>query len=228
MKVSIIIRSYNAQDTVDRAIKSALGQSMPKGAFEIVVIDDGSTDGTRTILETFASQEQVHLMTQRNQGGTVAANNALAKAKGTYCILLDDDDILLPSSCKELSAYLDAHPDVDFVYPDYYEQRGKRRVRISPRHLFEALDGGVMIRRQKLLDEGGYVPGIIFAGYDLFLRTLQRWKGVHIKKPLYIYTRHQAAHTANPAYVKKGIDQLLERFPHNKKEIATIRSYEVG
>lgn len=228
MKVTIIIRAYNAQDTIERAVQSALDQNMPKKNYEIVIVNDGSQDNTSEIIERLASKKQIRVFHQKNQGGTAAANNGIKKSEGEYVILLDDDDHLLPSCIKELSSYLDAHPDTDFAYPDYYEQVGKKRTRASPKHLFESLDGGTMFRKKRLVEEGGYSLHIIFAGYDLLLRTMEIWKGGHVKKPLFVYTRNGESNTANTAFVKKGIEQLKTRFPEKLDIINTIRSYETN
>lgn len=228
MKVSIIIRAYNAEDTIERALQSVFAQDIPRDDYEVIVVNDGSRDETANILEKQKGHKNFHIMHQENQGGTAAANNGLEKSRGSYVILLDDDDYFLPSCARELSSYLDAHENADFAYSDYYEEcKGARRL-ISPRHIFETLDGGTMFRRKKLLEQGGWSEGILFAGYDLFLRTFHQWKGGHIKKPLFIYTRNKESNTAKPEFVRKGIKQLQNRFPDKLDIINTIRSYEIN
>lgn len=228
MKVSIIIRTYNGEKTIERALQSAFAQNMPQDSFEIVVVNDGSHDKTADILKKYKKHKNFCSITQTNQGGTVAANNALKKCRGTYIILLDDDDYFLPSCVQELSSCLDADKTLDFVYPDYYEEhRGKRKL-VSPHHMFETLDGGTMCKREKLSQAGGWSEGIIFAGYDLLLRTYGQWQGKHLRKPLFVYTRNEESNTADPEFIRKGIRQLHNRFPDKIAIINMIRSYEIN
>ncbi len=89
--VSILIPAYNAQQWLSDTIESALAQTWPRK--EIVVVDDGSTDGTRDVIGRFASK-QVRLVTQENQGGAAARNTAFAQCQGDYVQWLDADDLL--------------------------------------------------------------------------------------------------------------------------------------
>lgn len=94
--VSIIIPCYNNQDLIQDAIASALSQTYPH--IEVLVIDDGSTDGTTDILRTLS--DRIYWETQPNQGAPTARNRGLALAKGTYIKFLDADDVLLPDAIE--------------------------------------------------------------------------------------------------------------------------------
>jgi len=89
--VSILIPAYNAEALIGETIESALGQTWPNK--EIIVVDDGSTDGTLAVARRFASQG-VHVVSQSNQGAAAARNHAYALSKGEYIQWLDADDLL--------------------------------------------------------------------------------------------------------------------------------------
>src|SRR3989344_7815793 len=92
MKVSIIIRAYNNQDTINRALSSTLNQNFPKDQFEIIVINDGSKDKTGEILRKYESRPNIIIFNQENKGAIEAANQGFGKSRGKYEVLLDGDD----------------------------------------------------------------------------------------------------------------------------------------
>lgn len=98
--VSIIIVNYNYARYVRDAILSAVGQSY--GELDIVIVDDGSTDGSREIIEEF--RDRARLVLQRNQGPTAAYNAGYAASRGELIMFLDADDILRPSAVEEVAA----------------------------------------------------------------------------------------------------------------------------
>jgi glycosyltransferase involved in cell wall biosynthesis len=91
--VSILIPAYNAERWVADTIESAIAQTWPRK--EIIVVDDGSTDGTRAVVQQFESNE-VQLVTQLNQGAAAARNKAFSLSRGDYIQWLDADDLLSP------------------------------------------------------------------------------------------------------------------------------------
>ena len=90
--ISVIIPVYNRYNLIDRAIKSVLQQTRPPD--EIIVIDDGSTDGTDMIIKK--NYPDIILLQQKNRGVSCARNNGIKNAKGTWITLLDSDDEWLP------------------------------------------------------------------------------------------------------------------------------------
>ena len=116
MKVSVIIPTYNRAALVQEAIESVLGQSFDD--YEIIVIDDGSTDATGQALERFASK--IRYVWQENRGLSAARNRALGLAKGEYIALLDSDDFWPPYKLGLEVAILDTYPDVGFVFGDFH------------------------------------------------------------------------------------------------------------
>lgn len=113
--VSVITPAYNVEGYIGRAIDSVLAQTYQD--FEIVVVDDGSTDGTPRVLERYASAHpgRVRILTQANSGPSAARNRAFREARGRLFAFLDSDDEWLPSFLAEQMQILGAHPDVAVV-----------------------------------------------------------------------------------------------------------------
>ncbi len=100
--VSIVIPAYNAGDWIDQAIQSVLGQSYDN--FEIVVVDDGSTDDTSTVVQQYG--DPVRYVWKENGGSASARNRGIAEAQGTYIAFLDADDVWHPA---KLARQMDVH-----------------------------------------------------------------------------------------------------------------------
>jgi glycosyltransferase involved in cell wall biosynthesis len=129
-KVSVIIPTYNRAQMVCRAIDSVLAQTLQDA--EIIVVDDGSTDGTGKILADRYG-DRIRCSWQENQGRAVARNRGVQAAGGEYVLFLDSDDLLLPQSLELLLGFLDTRPEVDVVYSDgyYCDTQGRDIQRIS-------------------------------------------------------------------------------------------------
>jgi glycosyltransferase involved in cell wall biosynthesis len=114
-KVSVIMPVYNGELFINRAIDSLLSQSFHD--WELVVVDDGSTDSTPQILEGFRDK-RIRIIRQPNSGEASARNVGLGHATGEYISFLDADDLYLPNAIEDLSFFLDLHPEYHIVYSD--------------------------------------------------------------------------------------------------------------
>lgn len=198
-KVSVYITNYNYSRYLRRAIESVLTQSLRN--FELFVIDDGSTDDSRAVMESYAGREGVELVYQQNRGLNVTNNIALRLARGEYIVRLDADDFFEPDALETMTRILDADPQVGLVFPDYYVvDRDERKVEHVNRldfskevHLLDQPAHGActMIRRQHLLDLGGYDESYRCQdGYELWIKFIARHKVVNVNRPLFHYRQH--------------------------------------
>ena len=112
--VSLIIPAYNAGRYLNETISSVLAQTYH--AIEVIIIDDGSTDDTATVLAQYKNKPRVRVIRQENKGVAAARNTALRVAKGEFIALLDADDIFLPNKIERQVAYLKSHPACDVCY----------------------------------------------------------------------------------------------------------------
>ena len=113
VEISVVIPAYNAVDYLDEAICSIINQSFRD--LEIICVDDGSTDNTLEVLQSYASKDdRIHVYHQENQGAGGATDNGISKAKGKYLYLMDADDILDLNALEELYNLME-EKDLDFV-----------------------------------------------------------------------------------------------------------------
>lgn len=123
-KVSIIVPVYNAKGTIRRCVDSILGQDFTD--FELILADDGSTDGSGAICDSYADADsRVRVIHKENSGVSDTRNRGLAEAKGEYIQFLDSDDWITPEATKLFVRGME-HEDCDMVIASFYRVIGKR------------------------------------------------------------------------------------------------------
>lgn len=196
--VSVVIPAYNAEGYIGEALDSVLAQDY--GALEIIVVDDGSRDGTSDVVRQKAPQARI--IRQANAGVAVARNTGLAAASGCYVCLLDADDGWLPGKLHAQVAYLEAHPDVGLVYhawkvrqPDMQgvylpleatvdaadpaEIVSERSGWIYPALLLDCIvHTSTVMMRKAVIERMGYFDTRLIAGedYDYWLRVSREFR----------------------------------------------------
>lgn len=117
MKVSVLIPVYNSENYLAEAIESVLNQSFKE--FELVVVDDGSSDNSLNIAKEHALKDKrVKVLHKKNGGRASALNYALGICSGEYLAFLDSDDIMADNRLKIEAEFLDKHKEIDLVYGD--------------------------------------------------------------------------------------------------------------
>jgi glycosyltransferase involved in cell wall biosynthesis len=112
-KITVIIPTYNRGAFICDAIDSVLSQTFQD--FELIIVDDGSTDNTAVLISAYADS-RLRYLTQENKGRSNARNRALAVAQGEYIAFLDSDDMYLPDKLRVQTSFMDSHPDVGMIY----------------------------------------------------------------------------------------------------------------
>ena len=130
---TVVTAAYNARATVGSAIRSVLAQT--RGDFELIVVDDGSTDGTGEVVRSFAD-ERVRLLELAHGGAAAARAAGIAAGNAPLVSLLDADDLWLPSYLETMGAALDGDPGASFAYTDawYLDDRTRHVRRASAMH----------------------------------------------------------------------------------------------
>lgn len=112
-KVSVIIPTYNREKFIGAAIESVINQSFKE--FEILVVDDGSSDNTQKLIATI-TDPRLHYIHQENRGRSNARNQALKLAKAKYICFLDSDDLYLPNKLELQVNYMEKNQDIAMIY----------------------------------------------------------------------------------------------------------------
>jgi len=195
--VSVIIPTYNRAALVQEAVASVLAQTCRD--FELLVVDDGSTDGTREALAPLAGQINLRRHASR-RGVSAARNTGIAAARGVWLALLDSDDLWLPEKLARQLAFLAAHPELELCQTE--ETWVRRGVRVNPplthrkaggRIFFQSLKrclvspSAVILHRRLLKKHGAFDENLPAAeDYDLWLRLSWRYPVGLLPEPLTI------------------------------------------
>lgn len=204
--LTIYITNYNYKTFLKQSIESVLNQTL--SGIELIIIDDGSNDGSSDIIEEYRTQPNVSIIYQNNKGLNVTNNIALRIAKGKYIMRLDADDFLESYAAEILVEVLEKNPDVGLVFPDYYYvDKNGNRTGLHQRHDFDkevslfdqpAHGACTMIRVQMLRELGGYNEQFSCQdGYDLWLKFISKHRVLNVNRPLFSYRRHTENLTNN-------------------------------
>ena len=196
-KLSVIMPVYNGGLFLGLAVESILKQTWID--FELIIIDDGSTDRSADVIRSFRDQRIVLIDRMKNEGVVVSANQGLKLARGQYIARMDQDDISVVHRFERQVEFLDAHPSVGLVGSSYVliDDQGKvlrrRELKTRDADIKKALweehqfcHGAVMYRKACLDQVGLYRDRVRYAeDYDLFFRIAEKWEVANISEPLY-------------------------------------------
>jgi glycosyltransferase involved in cell wall biosynthesis len=199
-KVSVLLPVYNAGPFLRQAIDSILNQSFAD--FELIIIDDGSTDNSGETIATYTDQ-RIKAFHQENQGLMATLNRGLGLTQGEYIARMDQDDISFPERFQKQVAFLDTHPDhaivgttyayVDpqnqliGVYPALLDDQDLRRDVVTKSPFGH---GSVMMRASVIRDNSiEYRPSYI-EDHDLWMRLAAYGKMANLSDILYLWRHH--------------------------------------
>lgn len=203
--ISIIIPLYNKEASIATALRGVLAQTYPN--FEVVVVDDGSTDGGAAVVEQF-DDPRIRLIRQENGGVSAARNRGIAEARGEHVAFLDADDEWMPEFLEEIAALIAEYPECRARATNYiFNSNGVKSPTILRKMPFTEGRGvltnyfevascshppmwtsAVCIERALLQEIGGFPVGIK-SGEDLLVwaRTAVRTQWAYSMKPLAQY-----------------------------------------
>ena len=189
--VSVIVTNYNYGKLIRRCIRSLLNQDFDSYKYEIIVVDDCSTDDSIEALKTFIDDNEIKLIqNEKNLGIGGCAHTGVVNARGKYIVRVDSDDYVQPPFLYMLYNFLRLNPNYIGVSCDYFLTDNNERT-ISTESFSENLIAcGLMFRTSYLEIIGSYNPNKnIFEDKDLFER-IDHDKIFHLSVPLYNYVKH--------------------------------------
>lgn len=228
-RVSVIVPTHNSARYLPEAIDSVLGQTYRD--FEIIVVDDGSTDDTQEVLARYG--DQIRVVRQRNQGSAAARNAGILAARGEFIAFLDADDLWLPQKLERQMPLFGERPEIGWVYSDYreFDESGLRTRSFFEREgLRPPPEGWVLLAlakgcitwtttvvvRASCFQEAGLFDGAFprAQDYDMWLRLAARFPVACVAEVLALYRRHPAQVTSEtrPALVHYHTWRVLRKF----------------
>ena len=205
--VSVVLTCYNGVRWISRAIESILAQTYRD--FELVMIDDGSTDNSKEIASSYLFDERVRYIYQENKGFSAALNRGIKESSGNIIGFICQDDLWVPSKLELQVKYLHEHKDVDLVHSNYYSIDSKGRL-IEVRYVkipcFSSKEKVVkqlflnnfigfetVLVKRKCLDKVGFFDECMvgFSDHDMWMRVAGDFNIGYLDLPLVKKRQHE-------------------------------------
>ena len=226
--LTVYITNYNYGKYIKQSIESVLVQTFQD--FELFIIDDGSVDDSKEIIEQYRNNPKINIIYQQNKGLNVTNNIAMRASVAKYIMRLDADDFLTPDALEIMVSTLENDTDLGLVFPDYYYTNDDGIITGEEiRHDFDkdvslfdqpAHGACTMIRLENLRMLGGYNESFTCQdGYDLWIKFIMHYKVTNINKPLFYYRRHGNNLTGNEERILSTRKKIKETYVESFKLI---------
>lgn len=231
--VSVIIPVYNGERYLAETIESVIAQTEVN--WEIIAVNDGSTDNSQAILQEYAKKipDRIKVITVENGGVSRARNTAVAAARGTYVAFLDQDDLWAPRKLGHQVEMFsrDKNLGISFTNVMFIDEKGsvlrenvlklgvKHRGNVFEYLIFENFIGisSVMLKKKLYVRIGGFDPRFSLAeDYDFLLKVTQESSVDYIDEPLLLYREHDESGTHTK--IDRLIDEALSISTHWKRQ----------
>ncbi|WP_394121471.1 glycosyltransferase family 2 protein [Planococcus donghaensis] len=224
-KVSVIIPTYNRSELLKKAVESLKNQSHQN--FEIIIIDDFSTDDTASVVEEMEDDRIIYLKHDINKGGSEARNTGIKRATGNFIGFLDSDDQWLPQKLEKQLGQFEGQPDVGVVYTgvQVVNENNQPTRKIIPEYrgdilpkLFESncidTTSSVLVRKEVLDQVQGFDAGLPSCqDWDLYIRLAQVTKFDFVKDNMVLFYHHSGERiTTNKKSVLNGHLSIFEKY----------------
>jgi glycosyltransferase involved in cell wall biosynthesis len=248
-RVSVIIPTYNRAHYIGETLRSILDQTFTD--FEIVIVDDGSTDNTKEVVDSLGDS-RIRYTWQENKGVASAGNVALKLSRGEYLAPFSSDDIWLSDNLETKVKFLDANPGVVLVCSDaylfdnqtgadlgsYWHKKGtdstvnpEKAARSALKYLLNRgnfiLPQTVLMRRKVLAEVGYYDESLPIEDWDFFMRVTRRFEIATIDKPFARIRRHESNLSKNDEKMYLGavgaIHKAIESFSLSRSELGIAK-----
>lgn len=216
-KVSIILPTHNGEKYLAESIESCLEQTYSN--FELIIIDDASTDNTPSIIKEYANKDSriIPLRNEINLKLPASLNKGFAVSTGDYLTWTSDDNRFAPNAIKHLTEYLNKHKSVDFVYSNFYfiDENGNILNKFNafkPQFIFNknCIGACFMYRRKVYAAIGDYsADAFLVEDYEYWLRIHQQFNMHKLEEYLYFYRSHKNSLSAK--FSEENVTALMEK-----------------
>jgi glycosyltransferase involved in cell wall biosynthesis len=239
-EISVILPVHNRADVLPRAIQSVLDQQLRE--FELIVVDDGSTDGSTAVAEGFRD-ERIHLIRlDRNRGGNLARNVGIGAARAPLIAFLDSDDRYLPNKLAWVTAEFERRPGLDLLVDSFIKvqppgarkaevvrrnpvntDREKFRCALFSRRLWKATPA-ITVRREAALEAGAFDETLRrLQDFDFLIRVSKFASCASTDEVLWVKYWDERAISAEDNMIPANVE-LVRRHP----EFLATRAYRAG
>lgn len=211
--ISVIIVNHNRQDFLDRCLRSCIDQLLFQKSFEIIFVDDGSTDSSFDIAKKYMSNVKIFRF-KKNRGISAASNFAIKKSVGKYFIRVDSDDFLNKHALDSLANIIEHNKNLAFVCCDHHrvDEFGFKEslVKLNTKKKIQNHGAGILFNKKIFLKYGYYNENLKEAeDYEIISKIIKKEKYFYLPIPLYRYYIHKnnISHSGN----RKKFIQMIKK-----------------
>ncbi len=210
-KVTVIVTAYNEELFIGRCMRSLLSQKFPWVDYEIIVVDDGSTDRTPYALELFR-EDVVLIRNETTLGLPASLNKAIKKVRSPYMVRVDADDYVSRNFLNFLFTFIQQNPYMHAVSCDYNLVNDEGDVIERKNCMDEPIACGIIFKTADIVDVGMYDENFrLHEERDLRIRFLQKFNIHRLELPLYRYRKHEGNSTNDSEAMAFHMDQLKSK-----------------
>ncbi len=243
-RVSVIIPTFNYARFLEIAVQSVLDQTYQD--FELIVVDDGSTDNTKQVMAGFEHDSRVKYVFQSNLGDAAARNTGIRQSAGQYLAFLDSDDSWLPDKLQKQVEILENSPEISLVYCAVFLHHANGRVEVleapmlQEKTLYEELlytnvivgsHSSVLLRREAIDRVGLFDEDFHICDVDLWRRLSEHHLFFYVNEPLVRIIKHEANISKNTVMMAENHVKYLEKlrvvlpkqYQYHLPRVATLR-----
>ncbi len=211
LKISVIVPVHNREKFIGRCLRSLLSQSFGVGNYEVILVDDGSTDSTQKVYEAFSDDIKI-IKHKKNFGLPKALNTGIKKAKGRYLVRVDSDDYVNSDFLQILYLFITENPQYDAVACDYLLVDDKERTIKRFDCLKNPIGCGIMFKTDHLVQIGLYNENfLLHEEKELRTRFEKKYSIDRIPLPLYRYRKHSSNMTNDKKKFKTKLKMLRKK-----------------
>ena len=224
--ISVIIPAYNAENTILDAVKSIQSQSY-KAQYEIIVVDDGSTDRTLDVITKYSKQHtslKIKIISQSNSGVSAARKTGIRNASGDWIAFLDSDDEWLPEKIERQMNCVEQIGNIDFIGGEkvghqtrilWKKKKGLSKIILKEQFISWYPPTPTFLFRKDIIKSVGYMDETLRYGEDdeFLLRILKSTTGWFLAEPLVICDK------GNPGFGYSGLSKNLKLMQNGQREV---------
>lgn len=240
-KISVIIPTYNRGNLIGKSLNSVLNQTYQN--FEVIVVDDGSTDNTSKVIERIHDDRIKYIKLNDNKGGSNARNIGIKNAKGKYISFQDSDDLFYPNKLElQLQNIINKNSNLDFckikviynsTYSYFYPNKKQEQSILSGKIFDELISEGNFISTQSMLVQRNFMRKFFFdinmprlQDFDVILRMIPKVKISYTQNPLVELHIQNDSVTHSAEKLKKAVYILLtKKFNFNLNQTKLFSKY---
>lgn len=228
--ITVYITNYNYGKYIDKCIESVLLQTYKY--IEILIIDDGSKDNSKKIIQKYAKNKKIKIVFQKNKGLITTNNIAVKLSNGKYIMRVDADDWLEKNAVEILYKEIKKDPKIAMVFSNYYEVNDYGKIITEyRRHNFKKIKildkpahgACSLIDKSKILLVGGYNENLTCQdGYDIWFKFINKFKVKHISKSLFYYRQHEKSLSKDQSKILLNRSKILNSVSKKNKNFHTL------